>query len=312
MVTQELIDIIALKFQQGENGKKIRESLISQGYEEIDINSAISEIQKAAFLQIPAYKFLYEKWHHWEARTANLSTVGVIGFFIVICIILLGIAGLLYMSTDPLGKQSIARDQERKAEVVQLQKALATYYATYRVFPAKLSELVPTYLKEQLTDPRSEESYEYILANDRRSYQVCMVFELQPKDCITVNSQELGLPDIVPQGNASEPGSTVYTLNGLVFLDSNQNGVKDGIAEAGQKGVSVRVSAGGGVNACETITDNIGNFRCTISTAGTYSLMLVLPPTYRASVTNPQAVTFGTGSSSTSVDVLLSIYAVGR
>ena len=309
MVTQELIDTVALKFQQGENGKKIREYLMSQGYEEGDINSAIAEIQKAAFMQIPAYKFIYEKWHQWEANTANLSTGGIVLFFTIVSLVLGGIALLLYMTTDPLGKQAIARDEERKSEVSMLQESLAKYYQTYRAFPASLSQLVPAYLQQQLTDPRSEDEYEYILADDRQTYQLCMVFELQPKDCITVDANNFDSSAFVPQSSADT--TSQFVIKGFVYLDVNKNGRRDGAAEPAQRGVGVRAIVSGGKSVCETVTDNSGNFSCRIFTAGAYSLYLNLAPGYVASGTNPQAVTFDENSPK-STDVLLGILATER
>lgn len=310
MVTQELIDEVSLKFQQGENGKKIRESLISQGYDESDINAAISEIQKAAFMQIPAYRFFYERWHKWEAKTANLSTGGVILFFIVISLILLGIAALLYVSTDPLGKQAIARDQERKSETSKLQETLAKYYQANRAFPESLDQLVPAYLREMLTDPRSNDEYEYILADDRQSYQVCMLFELQPKDCVTVSAATLNESSFIPQSNAAETQGS-FIIKGTVYLDVNKNGRRDTVSEPGQQGVGVRVFASGARGACDAVTNNTGGFICVIPTVGTYTLGLNLAPGYTPSSTNPQAITLNTDSAK-SIDVLLGVMAPGR
>lgn len=72
-------------------------------------------------------------------------------------------------------KTSADLDQERKDDTSTINSILKTYFLKNKKTPETLKELVPDYIKNLPTDPKTKDSYNYKLSTDKKSWEVSAV-----------------------------------------------------------------------------------------------------------------------------------------
>lgn len=197
MVNEELIEIIRTRFQQGERRAEIRDVLLGQGYDETEIDAAISQIQHEAIKQLPGVSHAYQLIDHLEKTTDHASpkfmAAVLAGCFGVLVILFAG----LYFLLDPLGIKTEERDRQRETDVVKIRSAIDAFYIAKGVYPANLQELLPTYLQSIPLDPKSGTSYSYRTLNERRIYELCVTFEVATAQCVTPQADSSIVPMVI-------------------------------------------------------------------------------------------------------------------
>jgi hypothetical protein len=197
MVTDELVSLIKDKFLQGQRRYEIREGLLNEGYEEDDIDEAISKIQNDAIKHLPGISWIYKHVEHFESKPNSTSPKTTI-FFMIGCIVFLFVlAGALYLFFDPLGTGSNARDIKRQADQTVIQNALTEYYQKDHDYPNALGNLVPGFIPSIPNDPQTGAAYYYKEMANNSNYELCITFETQQKACVNAISSSNGIP-IVP------------------------------------------------------------------------------------------------------------------
>ena len=86
------------------------------------------------------------------------------GFTLVEIVVVIGIMAVLtgVVLTSLSGAKSQNRDQQRVADVSNIQLALEMFFSHYRYYPTSLNALVPTYLPSVPKGPSSGEVYSYV------------------------------------------------------------------------------------------------------------------------------------------------------
>ncbi|MAZ67315.1 hypothetical protein CL652_00920 [bacterium] len=94
-------------------------------------------------------------------------------------IVLLGGVALfvLTLGIDSTTDTPELRDEQRKADIVQIKLGAALYRDANGVFPVFLEDMIPDYLAELPTDPRTGDPYSYIMYGDGVDYEVCAALE---------------------------------------------------------------------------------------------------------------------------------------
>lgn len=90
-------------------------------------------------------------------------------------------------------------------------------------------------------------------------------------------------PTPTPTNTPTPTPTPTYTISGNVYVDANNNGVKDGL-ETDYQGATASLS-GAGVGS--TVTDINGNYSFTSLVGGSYTVTLTIPGGYQATTTNP-------------------------
>ena len=82
-------------------------------------------------------------------------------------------------SADEGGIKGIAlsRDIARKTDSNVIQTALLQYRIENALYPQQLSALVPDYLPEIPSDPKTKEPYQYTMKNKGESFELCLTYE---------------------------------------------------------------------------------------------------------------------------------------
>jgi hypothetical protein len=110
MITQELIDAIIVKYKAGETKLQLKEDLISQGYDENDIDDAISHIQKTALMQfrgvavIVGYVTLFNQYVTKQSVGHSMRILGGLCVFMIIIAIILYHIFSQYQTNAPLSQ----------------------------------------------------------------------------------------------------------------------------------------------------------------------------------------------------------------
>jgi hypothetical protein len=197
MVNEELIEIIRNKYQQGERKADIKAALIEQGYEEADIETAISHIQHDAIKQLPVVSHMYQLIDDLEQKTDHASPKFVATVLACCFGVLLILFGGLYLWLDPLGIKTAERDKQRETDVVRIRSAVDQFYIAKGIYPANLKELLPTYLQAIPLDPKSGAEYTYRTLNEKRIYELCINFEASPSQCVTSQTDSSIVPMVI-------------------------------------------------------------------------------------------------------------------
>jgi hypothetical protein len=79
-------------------------------------------------------------------------------------------------------------DSQRQLDTLQIEYGLELYYADNYLYPTKLSELTPAYVKTLPVDPKTHALYPYQLSEDGQSYSICPHFEKLQSGCSTGSS----------------------------------------------------------------------------------------------------------------------------
>ena len=196
MVTNELISDIRNRFLKGQRRYEIKEELIEEGYDEDDIDDAISHIQYDAIKQLPVLSWIYKRVEHYESKPGS-TTPKITVFIMLGCFAFLFIfAGALYLFFDPLGTSSKARDVTRQADQTDIQNALTEYYQKNQMYPKTLSTLAPGFIPSIPKDPQTGASYSYQLINGNTNYELCMTFEMQSRSCVSGTAESEAIPAV--------------------------------------------------------------------------------------------------------------------
>lgn len=212
MVTDELVLLIKDKFLQGQRRYEIREDLLNEGYEEEDIDNAISKIQNDAVKQLPGISWIYKHIEHFESKPGSTSPRTTIVLMIACVVFLFVLAGALYFIFDPLGMGSNARDVQRQADQTEIQNALTEYYQKNHDYPNALTTIAPAFIPSIPDDPQTGAAYYYKVMDNNSNYDLCVTFEMQPKKCVNAISSSIGIP-IVPT-ETIEPSYVPQTASG--------------------------------------------------------------------------------------------------
>lgn len=190
MVNEELEAIIRAKFQEGLKRSEIRQSMLEQGYDEVELDKTLDHIQHDAIKQLPGITHMYQLIEHLENKTDHASPKIVASVLMGCFIVLLVIFGGLYYFLDPLGIQTADRDRQRETDVIKIRSAVDAYYIAKNSYPAKLDELVPEYMQSIPLDPKTGAFYAYRLINENKAYELCVTFETLPAQCLNPISAE--------------------------------------------------------------------------------------------------------------------------
>lgn len=197
MVNTELEEIIRTKFKEGERRADIKEYLLQQGYDEAEVDIAIAHIQKDAIKQLPLISHMYQLIEDLENKTDHASPKFVAAVLAGCFTILIILFASLYFWLDPLGINTVERDKQRETDVVKLRSAIDQYYIAKKVYPAKLNDLLPTYLQSIPLDPKSGAPYDYRTQSNNLVYELCIVFEAQPSQCVSSAPTESSIPMVI-------------------------------------------------------------------------------------------------------------------
>jgi hypothetical protein len=196
MVTEELITSIKNKFRDGERREDIKYALLQEGWEGVDIEAAISQIQRDALKQLPILSTFYAFIERMEAKTAHSSpkmTFAVLGgSFMVVLVIFWG----LYLLFDPLGTKIGERDIQRETDVVKIRNGLNKYYTARFTYPQALNDLVPDFLQSIPRDPKTGAVYPYKLQGES-NYSLCINFESKTPQCVAAEPSSSSIPVVI-------------------------------------------------------------------------------------------------------------------
>jgi hypothetical protein len=117
-------------------------------------------------------------------RTKATSIIGISGLLLIP--ILLGIVALVVI--NPSAQLSKARDAARASNQLSLKRSLEMYRIDKGKYPANLDQLIPEYLSKISEDLDSDSNYEYVQLERGESYQLCVVYENKPRECIGPSS----------------------------------------------------------------------------------------------------------------------------
>jgi hypothetical protein len=197
MVNEELEAIIRSKFQEGARRAEIREALLEQGYDEHEIDTAISHIQHDAIKSLPVVAHFYQIIEDLENKTDHASPKFVAAVLAGCFAVLLMIFAGLYYFLDPLGIKTVERDKQRETDAVKIRTAIDAYRIAKGSYPSTLKDLVPEYLQSIPLDPKSGATYSYRSMNENRLYELCITFEVQPQQCLTPTADVSSQPMII-------------------------------------------------------------------------------------------------------------------
>src|SRR5476651_1699517 len=112
MASQDLINAISSRVSAGESKEKIKEFLLSEGWQEQAIDGAFVELEPATpsfWHQLPIYQYFLAL----DAKTAQLppKIIWSISAFLVALVI--AIMFIVYISMNQFSFSGSARDQER-------------------------------------------------------------------------------------------------------------------------------------------------------------------------------------------------------
>lgn len=289
MVTQDLIDNISRRFRQGQTREEIKQALVDEGWEDVDVDEAISHIQKTALSQLPFVSAYTDFMSKLDDKTAHLSMPAVLGVCGVFAVIVLVIAFILYNVLDPFNIKSAERDTQRLAELKQMQTALQKYFGDKDTYPTSLDQLAPSYLSSVPQDPKSKRAYDYVPLDNQNNYELCVMFETHPVECISATPSNI-IPTVLPD-DMTDDTTVASIITGMVFLDSNADGKYDIDAqETPYPNAAIKIVDSSSKTVCEVTTDSTGTFLCNLAKDGTYQVTLEEPTGYRATPRNTKAV----------------------
>lgn len=291
MVTQELIDNISRRFRQGQTKEEIKQALVDEGWEDIDVDEAIRHIQKAALAQIPIIAKYMDFMANLDKKTAELSPPMVLAVCGVSAIIVLIVAVILYNVIDPFNAKAGIRDTQREQALTQLQAGIQKFFDDKQKYPAQLSELSPKYIDSVPKDPKSNGDYAYTPLDSQLNYELCITFETQAAQCVSSTTSSV-IPTVLPSGVMEElNGDVASTITGEVFFDGNGDGKKD-TGEAAFLDAPVTITDANQKVICDVKTDRTGTYFCNLPKDGVYQVTLASPVGYRLTSKNPQTVRF--------------------
>lgn len=197
MVTQELLDNIAERYRLGQKRAEIKEVLMAEGWEDIDIDQAIGQLQRAGLQQIPVVSKVMHVFNEIDEKTSRLPPRMILTALLFCLLLVVAVGAILFFAFDPLGTRAGQRDEQRKTAFIQLRTALSKYGNEKKKYPQSLQELVPAYVSALPIDPKTGKQYEYILHKETNNYQLCISFELQTPQCVASSDTSI-IPVVTP------------------------------------------------------------------------------------------------------------------
>jgi len=113
-----------------------------------------------------------------------LIVVGILGTLLIP--VILGI--IVLVAIDPAAQMSKARDAVRVSHQSSIKQKLDRYFLDEGEYPTGLDQLVPGYFPELPKDPSSDLEYEYVQLESGASYEFCVDYELEPRECVDPSS----------------------------------------------------------------------------------------------------------------------------
>lgn len=216
MVNDQLEAIIREEFRNGKRRDEIRSELMEQGWELGEVDETISHIQRDALKQMPGVSVVVKKMEELEKKTANASP-RMVGLVLILCVVAVSIISvILYVSLDPLGSKSAARDQERETDFIKLHNSISSYHAETGRYPSRLNDLMPKYLQALPLDPKTGAAYTYTPLENGYNYKLCVSFETKTGQCISaVTPNENTIPEVMDsasQENSTQEESTASSV----------------------------------------------------------------------------------------------------
>jgi hypothetical protein len=233
MVNEALITEIKQRFQRSERREDIKEALIQEGYEEAEVETAISQIVHEALKQLPILAPFYRWMDHLEAKTAHATpkmTVIILGS--CLGIVLLLFAGL-YFLLDPLGSKVGERDKQRDTDVVKIRNALNKYYTSKYAYPTDLSQLSPDYIQTVPQDPSSGAAYSYHSSDGTNNYELCVMYEAKATKCVGASPDSSSIPVVV--GNQEDHAAMPDVTQAIPTEPTSGPTVPSPVVEGGDK-----------------------------------------------------------------------------
>ena len=205
MVNDQLVALIREKFQKGERADEIKASLVDQGWDMADVDLAISQIQHEALKQMPGISHIISNFEYWEKKTANASP-RMIAIVLAGCVALVMVISLfLYISLDPLGTKSAARDIQRETDFIKVNNAVTSYFRAKGMYPTNLNALLPTYLQSVPLDPKTGAPYSYKTIGGTANYELCVSFETKGGQCVSAApATENAIPEVIDNSNSTQ------------------------------------------------------------------------------------------------------------
>lgn len=197
MVTQELIDLIKEKYQEGANRQKIKDELAELGWQETDVDAAIRQIQHEALQKLPIVSHINQFMTQLDTKTSAWSVPVVLGACGVMALVVIAIAIFLYNTVDPLGNNAASRDSQREKAMNVLHDAIDAYYKTNSRYPGSLSDLAPSFIASIPTDPKTGQQYDYMVKDNSANYELCAQFETLSVQCVS-SSANSTIPFVTP------------------------------------------------------------------------------------------------------------------
>ena len=215
MVITELLEEIRERFRKGQRRNEIKEDLMSEGYDEDDIDDTISKIQNDALKQLPGISWIYQRIEHFESKPNAASPKTTILLMVACIAFLLFLAGSVYIILDPLGTRSGGRDVKRQSDATIIENGLAQYFQKNSQYPDKLDAMVPGTLSDIPKDPQTGQEYSYHPTDNNQNYALCIIFEQHQQQCfyapassaIPIIPTDTPVPSFVPQSASGTPSN---------------------------------------------------------------------------------------------------------
>jgi len=137
--------------------KSVNSTFSFKNIDEISFWRVVILVSVAVFISALLYFFL---WIGQENEIRNYKKSNKIG---------------VQVQNQNSKKPTADLDQERKDDTLTINSILKTYFLKNKKSPETLKELVPDYIKNLPTDPKTKDSYNYKLSTDKKSWEVSAV-----------------------------------------------------------------------------------------------------------------------------------------
>jgi prepilin-type N-terminal cleavage/methylation domain-containing protein len=128
------------------------------------------------------------------------------GFTLIELMVVIAVIGLLSSIIVVIltSARTDSRDTKRVADLKEITTALQLYYDTYNTYPSALSELVPTYIVIEPTDPVGQAPYYYDVLSGGAGYHLGA--NLEDATHQALNADKDTVSDTINGSDASDCG----------------------------------------------------------------------------------------------------------
>lgn len=187
-------------------------------------------LKSLSILIIVGWIFTY----YWlELRSENAlndtklpKTIGII----TAVVILVSFIGAFFLVDSPAEARAKAFDQTRAGNLSEIRYTINNYYNENDKLPETLEELHDQTAFLQITDPETNEAYEYSIINEL-SYELCATFNTSIKDSTEKEQYRFG-----PDGFVYEEGKNCFTKKVLEVNNKSLRPIPEGVREL-QEGI---------------------------------------------------------------------------